>query len=112
MIPLEAVMMQSPEYSLRFASERRRDDRLDVALQGEALDIGGSRQPVRIRNLSHQGTMFEAHYLWNVGGRIWIFFPSKLAVNARIVWAHGGRYGCEFLRRLSPGELILAQARS
>lgn len=36
-------MMQSPEYSLTLASERRLDDRLNVALEGEALEIGGSR---------------------------------------------------------------------
>jgi hypothetical protein len=102
-------MSHSPEYSLKLASERRIDDRLPVGIDGEALQIGGSRLPVRFRDLSRQGAMFEADHHWRVGTRIWLFFPSGLAVNAKVVWANGRKHGCRFQQRLAEAELSLAQ---
>ena len=104
-------MSRAPEYSLKLASERRLDDRLPVSIHAEALEVGASRLPVAIRDLSRQGAMFETDHAWKVGARIWLFFPSEFAVNAKIVWANGRRHGCQFLQRLSEGELLLARSR-
>jgi hypothetical protein len=104
-------MSQSPDYSLELVSERRLDDRLPVSLRAEALEIGGSRLPVEIKDLSRQGAMFESVNEWKVGARVWVFFSSGLAVSTKVVWASRGRHGCQFLQRLSKGEMLLAQSR-
>jgi hypothetical protein len=106
----EMTMDRAREYSLKLASERRLDDRLPVCIDAEGFEMGGLRQQVRIADLSRQGTMFEAEQPWKVGVRLWLFFPSGLAVNAKVVWAHGHRHGCHFLRRLSDDEFRLGQS--
>jgi hypothetical protein len=107
----EIVMSLSPAYSLKPASERRVDDRPLVATDGEALETGKSRLPVAIKGLSRQGAMVDADHEWKTRAQVWLFFPSGLAVNARVVWAQGHQHGCLFLQRLTEAELELAQWR-
>jgi hypothetical protein len=107
----EIVMNLSPAYSLKLPSERRHDDRPLAAIDGQAVEIGKSRLPVVIKGLSRQGAMVDVDHTWKTGAQIWLFFPSGLAVNARVVWAQGHQHGCLFLQRLTEAELQLAQAR-
>lgn len=103
-------MTYSPDYSLKLASERQFAGGLPEAISAEALEIGKSRVPVTVRDLSSHEATFEADHRYLPGTRIWLFFPSGLAVNAQAVWANGRMHGCRFVQRLSEGELLLAQS--
>ncbi len=82
----------------------RRSNRSPVLLSAK-IERAGTADFVRLRNLSAEGALIEAHELPEQGSNI-IFERNGLRVNARIVWSESGFAGVAFERPLAREELL------
>lgn len=80
----------------------RRTLRLDVA--------GGATATVR--NLSETGLLIESPDALEVGDRVSLDLPAAGMAEARVIWARGQFYGCEFARPVSRAVVSAALLRA
>lgn len=80
----------------------RRTLRLDVA--------GGATATVR--NLSETGLLIESPDALEVGDRVSLDLPVAGLAEARVIWARGQFYGCEFARPVSRAVVSAALLRA
>lgn len=85
--------------------ERRRAERVPVALEGKMRELGASGVDARVVNISEQGFMAVAEGQFEVGARVWLMLPGRERANAVIKWTAGDKIGAEFAEPLTPKEL-------
>ncbi len=59
------------------------------------IECGGTRAPVRIRNLSETGAMLDGATLPDPGATL-VLLRAEIMVGATVVWRQGGRCGIHF----------------
>jgi len=77
-------------------ADRRRADREEVYFRTVARLATGAAFPIELVNLSRVGCMARTHVATTPGTRLKIVVPPQEEVRAKVVWALGGRIGCEF----------------
>ena len=77
-------------------SERRRDQRIPVDLEGKVRELGMEGFEARVLNLSESGFMAETPAAFDVGARVWLILPGRDRASAVVRWTAGQRLGAEF----------------
>jgi hypothetical protein len=77
-------------------SERRRDERIPVDLEGKVRELGMEGSEARVLNLSESGFMAETAAAFDVGARVWLILPGRDRASAIVRWTAGQRLGAEF----------------
>ena len=86
--------------------EQRRTPRRTLRLDVE----GGATATVR--NLSETGLLIESPEALEVGDRVTLDLPAEGITEARVIWARGQFYGCEFARPVSRASVSAALLRA
>lgn len=89
----------------------RRDPRLTLRLEAVG-STGTGLTDVLVHNLSATGLLLESPLALTAGEKFAIDLPHAGTTRAKVVWASGTLYGCEFHTPLSPATLSAAQLRS
>ena len=92
-------------------AERRQSARWRVELIVTAEQDAG-RAEVIIRNLSERGLMLESIRPLELGETLAVELPESEPVEARVVWAEGTSYGCEFTEEISSAAVSAALLRA
>lgn len=87
------------------SDERRRSDRLPVALEAKMRELGANGVEARVVNISEHGFMAVANGRFEVGARVWLMLPGRERANAVVKWTVGDKIGAEFAAPLSLGGL-------
>ena len=77
-------------------SERRRADRLPVAIDARVRALGEEGSEARIVNISETGFMAQVSDVYEVGSRVWLMLPGRERSNAVVRWIAGDKIGAEF----------------
>ena len=85
-----------------FDVERRRMEREEVFYRTMLTATGGATVPVDLVNISRTGFMARTDAPLTEGTRARIRLPVTSEMDARIVWALGGRVGAEFREPIEP----------
>ena len=75
------------------------------------LDIEGGASAT-VRNLSETGLLIESPEALEVGDRVSLDLPVVGLAEARVIWARGQFYGCEFARPVSRAVVSAALLRA
>ncbi len=102
MIPLRAELTTEPG-----TAEGRRAVRRALRLEVEAISSTDAASTL-IRNLSEQGLLIETTSDLAIGETIQVHLPQAGPCDARIVWAAGSLFGCEFLQPVSKAAVSAA----
>lgn len=82
--------------------ENRRALRKPVRLHAQLRDRGTAKFDIDVTDLSTTGFRAETSFtLWE-GHTVWLTLPGLAALEARVAWCDGFRYGCAFARPLHP----------
>ena len=92
-------------------AERRQAARWRVELIVTA-EQDDSRAEVIVRNLSERGLMLESVRPLELGERLNVELPDSEPVEARVVWAEGTSYGCEFVEDIPTASVSAALLRA
>jgi len=76
--------------------ERRRADRLPVAIDARVRALGEEGSEARIVNISETGFMAHVSDVYEVGSRVWLMLPGRERSNAVVRWIAGDKIGAEF----------------
>jgi hypothetical protein len=82
-------------------SERRRDERIPVDIEGKVRELGMEGSEARVLNLSESGFMAETTAAFDVGARVWLIIPGRDRASAVVRWTAGQRLGAEFAEPVS-----------
>ena len=82
-------------------SERRRDERIPVDIEGKVRQLGMEGSEARVLNLSESGFMAETTAPFDVGARVWLIMPGRERASAVVRWTAGQRLGAEFAEPVS-----------
>lgn len=93
-------------------AETPREPRRTLRLEARgALENGGAAKVV-VHNISQTGLLLESSTGLAIDERIGVELPHAGEAWARVVWASGNLYGCEFKNPIPSGALSAAQLRS
>ena len=81
--------------------ERRRADRLPVAIDARVRALGEEGSEARIVNISETGFMAQVSDVYEVGSRVWLMLPGRERSNAVVRWIAGDKIGAEFAEPLA-----------
>lgn len=104
---ITAHFEKSPE-----ASGTARDPRRMLRLEASGLTASGDTARVLVHNISASGLLLESEVALAVDERIDVDLPQVGAIPARVIWASGGYFGCQFDAPISTAALSAAQLRS
>lgn len=82
----------------------RRSRRSPVFLAA-TIEVAGSPEPVKLRNLSEEGALIEGDR-FPLEGSVTYFERKDLRVKSRIVWVHGRFAGVAFDQPLKPEDVL------
>lgn len=85
-------------------TQNRRSRRSPVFLAA-TVEVAGTPEPVKLRNLSEEGVLVEGERL-PLEGTTTFFKRNDLRVKGRVVWVHGRFAGVAFARSLKPEEVL------
>ena len=85
-------------------TQNRRSRRSPVLLAA-SIEVAGSPQPVKLRNLSEEGALIEGDRL-PLEGSSTFFARNDLRVKSRVVWVAGNFAGVVFNRPLKSEEVL------
>ena len=85
-------------------SQNRRSRRAPVLLAA-SIEVAGTPQPVKLRNLSEEGALIEGERL-PLEGTTTFFQRNELRLKSRVVWVEGRYAGVAFARALKPEEVL------
>jgi len=85
-------------------TQNRRSRRSPVLLAA-TVEVGGTPQPVKLRNLSSEGALIEGERL-PLEGSITYFGRNDLRVKSRVAWVQGRFAGVAFARPLQKEEVL------
>ncbi len=89
---------------------RGRRRKLCLEVQG-SLPSGGTAR-VLVHNISATGLLLECQLSLAIDEAIEIDLPHAGAIRAKVIWASGNFFGCQFGSAVSPAALSAAQLRS
>ncbi len=90
-----------------FASDRRSDERIDVAIWTRIKLSDQSEFPARITNISRIGLMAMTPCEINDGVRLELEIPEIGWISGELQWRLGDRMGIAFRRELAPQAFML-----
>lgn len=82
--------------------ESRRALRKAVRLTAQLRDRGQTKFAIDVVDLSVTGFRAETSFTLYEGGMVWLTLPGFAALEARVAWRDGHRYGCAFVHPLHP----------
>jgi hypothetical protein len=85
-------------------THNRRSRRSPVFLAA-TIEVAGSPEPVKLRNLSEEGALIEGDR-FPLEGSVTYFERKDLRVKSRIVWVHGRFAGVAFDQPLNPEDVL------
>jgi len=94
------------------ADGRRSSARRKLRLQLQGTKASGVEVDVLVHNISATGMLLESQVELEIGDGIEIGLPHAGATWAKIIWASGALYGCQFDPPISLATLSAAQLRS
>jgi hypothetical protein len=86
--------------AVAFEQDLRTARRRTVQSGGFVREDAASVVPVEVTNLSTDGCCFRAPGSFETATLVWLKIEGLGARQARIIWAGGGAYGCEFCKPL------------
>src|SRR6476619_7275775 len=86
--------------------DRRRAERLPVALEVHMRELGTNGVEAKVVNISERGFMAIAEGKFEVGSRVWLMLPGRTRANAIVKWTAGDKIGAEFAEALSLDGLV------
>lgn len=86
------------------ACQNRKSRRSQVLLTA-TLEHGGSKQTVKLRNLSSEGALVESGRL-PIEGTTVVFCRNDLCTRGRVVWVNGSFAGIAFEAKLDPSVVL------
>lgn len=94
------------------AGVNSRSARRKLRLQLQGTGASGVDVEVLVHNISATGLLLEGKATLAPGDAIEIGLPHAGATRARVIWASGTLYGCQFDAPISPATLSAAQLRA
>lgn len=91
---------------------RRRSTRRNLRLETQGISAAHGATEVLVHNISASGLLLESRLALVPNEEISIILPHAGTTAARVVWASGQLYGCEFDVALSAGALSAVELRS
>lgn len=91
---------------------KQREPRRRLLLHAQGSPSSGGPTAVLVHDISATGLLIECAAELAAGESIEIDLPEAGATSARVVWASGRLYGCEFAAPISAAALSAAQLRS
>lgn len=91
---------------------KARDPRRMLRLEAQGVTASGDAAPVLVHNISANGLLLESEVALAAGERIDIDLPHAGPTPARVIWASGSFFGCQFDALISTAALSAAQLRS
>ncbi|HEX6741866.1 MAG TPA: PilZ domain-containing protein [Sphingomicrobium sp.] len=85
-------------------SQNRKSRRAGVLLAA-TIEVAGSPEPVKLRNLSEEGALIEGDRL-PLEGTTTFFQRNDLRLKSRVIWVEGRYAGVAFARTLKPEEVL------
>jgi hypothetical protein len=85
-------------------SQNRRSRRAPVFLEA-SVEVAGTPEPVKLRNLSEEGALIEGERL-PLEGTTTFFQRKELRLKSRVVWVQGRFAGVAFARALKAEEVL------
>ncbi len=89
----------------------RRKPRRKLQLNVPGADAGGEGLVVTIHNISQSGMLIECDAGLAIDDKIDVELPHAGVVTARLLWASGALFGCEFKSPISPAAVSAAELR-
>lgn len=89
-----------------------RPPRRMLRLEARGLTAAGDPTTVQVHNISADGLLLESETSLASGERIDIDLPHAGTTAARVIWASGSFFGCQFDAPISTAALSAAQLRS
>lgn len=86
------------------ANDVRRTDRKPFKAKVQ-FRLGNRRAGVKVNDISALGARISGVFLVREDDRFFLKIGALAAIEARVVWANGFEFGCEFLQPLS--EIVL-----
>jgi hypothetical protein len=74
-------------------------------LLAATIEVAGSPEPVKLRNLSEDGALIEGERL-PLEGTTTFFQRNELRLKSRVIWVEGRYAGVAFARSLKPEEVL------
>lgn len=93
-------------------SRKSRDPRRMLCLKAEGLTGDGGTARVLVHNISASGLLVESDEALVPGERIDVDLPQAGPIAAKVIWASGSFFGCQFDAPISTATLSAAQLRS
>lgn len=93
-------------------ADRRFDTRRKLSLLARGAQHGGAGIDVQIHNISGTGLLFESDIKLAAGDRIEIELPHAGDITAKVIWASGRLFGCQFEGPVSPATLSAVELKS
>ena len=91
---------------------KRRSTRRNLRLETQGVSAAHGATEVLVHNISASGLLLESRLPLAPNEEIEIELPHAGTTAARVVWASGQLYGCEFDVALSAGALSAVELRS
>lgn len=91
---------------------KRRSARRNLRLETQGVSAAHGATEVLVHNISASGLLLESRLPLAPNEEIAIELPHAGTTAARVVWASGQLYGCEFEMALSAGALSAVELRS
>jgi transcriptional regulator with XRE-family HTH domain len=89
-----------------------REHRRELSLEAHGALISGNAAKVLVHNISATGLLLESPVSLAIDEKIGIQLPHAGANWAKVIWASGNLYGCQFETPVSAATLSAAQLRS
>lgn len=93
------------------AAGKPRAPRRKLQFEARGALGSGNATNVLVHNLSPTGLLLESQVELSVGEKIEIDLPHAGATSARVIWASGKLFGCQFESQISSAALSAAQLR-
>lgn len=91
---------------------RARDPRRRLRLEARGVTASGDAARVLVHNISASGLLLESEVALEPNERIDVDLPQAGTIPARVIWASGSYYGCQFEAVISTAVLSATQLRS
>lgn len=94
----------SDALSFPSSANERHSPREPIALTGKVRELGAVACPVRVLDVSLGGCRLAGTQL-SEKAEVWVSLGAAAPIRARVMWARGGEFGCNFYAPLRRAHL-------